>query len=48
MKSFCYSEDRFNSNSGSETMVTARVGVSWIKFKECWEVALLEEDFRCG
>ena len=33
--SFCYLGDRLNASVGSETAVTARTRIGWMKFKEC-------------
>ena len=38
MKSFCYLKDRLNASGGSETAVTARTRIGWIKFRECGEL----------
>ena len=37
---FCYLGDRLNSCGGSETAVTERVIISWVRFRECDELLL--------
>ena len=32
---FCYLGDRLNASSGCEVAVTARVRISWVKFRKC-------------
>ena len=34
VKSFCYLGDRLNASAGSETVVTARTRIGWIKFRK--------------
>ena len=41
---FCYLGDRLNACGGCEVAVTARVRISWVRFKECGEL-LLENRF---
>ena len=38
VKSFCYLGDRLNASGGSETAVTARTRIGWIKFRESGEI----------
>ena len=38
VKSFGYLGDRLNTSGGSETAVTARTRIGWIKFRECGEL----------
>ena len=44
VKGFCYLGDRLNARGGCETVVTARVRIGWMKFRECGEL-LLERRF---
>ena len=37
-KEFCYLGDRLNASGGCETVVTSRVRIGWMKFKECGEL----------
>ena len=32
---FCYLGDRLNASGGCEAAVTARVGIGWVRFREC-------------
>ena len=34
-KGFCYLGDRLNASGGSETAVTSKVRIGWMKFREC-------------
>ena len=38
VKGFCYLGDRLNASYGYETAVTSRVGIRWMKFRECGEL----------
>ena len=38
VKSFCYLRNRLNASGESETAVTARTRIGWIKFRECEEL----------
>ena len=38
MKGFCYLGDRLNASGGCETVVTSRVRIGWMKFRECGEL----------
>ena len=40
MNGFCYLEDRLNASCRCETAVTARVRISWVRFRECGELLL--------
>ena len=40
VRGFCRLEDRLNASGGCETAVTARVGIGWMKFRECGELLL--------
>ena len=33
-------EDRLNSSGGCKATVTARIGIGWVRFKECGELLL--------
>ena len=35
VKGFCNLGDRLNASGGCETAVTSRVGIGWMKFREC-------------
>ena len=37
---FCCLADRLNSSCGCEAAVTARVRISWVRFKKCGELLL--------
>ena len=37
---FCYLGDRINAKGGCEVVVTARVRISWVRFRECGELLL--------
>ena len=37
---FCYLGDRLNASGGCEAVVTARVRISWVRFRECGELLL--------
>ena len=37
---FCYLGDTINASGGCEAAVTARVGIGWVKFRECGEFLL--------
>ena len=37
---FCYLGDRLNASGGCEAAVTARVGIGWVRFRECGELLL--------
>ena len=37
---FCYLGDRPNSSGGCAAAVTARVRISWVRFRECGELLL--------
>ena len=38
VESFCYLGDRLSASGGSEAVVTARMRIGWIKFRECGEL----------
>ena len=38
VKSFCHLGDRLNPSDGSEMVMTARMRIGWIKFRECKEL----------
>ena len=38
MKSFCYLGDRLNTSGRSEAVVTAKMRIGLIKFRECGEL----------
>ena len=38
VKVFCCFEDRLNTSGESEAVVTARMRIGWIKFRECGEL----------
>ena len=38
VKGFCLLGDKLNASGGCETVVTSRVRIGWIKFRECGEV----------
>ena len=40
MNKFCYLGDRLNSSGGCEVVVTARVRITWVRFRECGELLL--------
>ena len=35
---FCYLGDRLNACEGSKAVVTARVRIDWVRFRECGEL----------
>ena len=37
---FCYSGDRLNASGGCEVVVTARVRIGWVRFRECGKLLL--------
>ena len=37
---FCYLGDRLNAGGGCEAAVTARVGIGWVRFRECGKLLL--------
>ena len=37
---FSYLGDRLNANGGSETAVTAKTRLGWMKFRECSEILI--------
>ena len=37
---FCYLGDRLNASGGYGAAVTARVRISWVRFRECGELLL--------
>ena len=37
---FCYLGDTLNASGGCEAAVTARVRISWVRFRECGELLL--------
>ena len=39
-KGFCYLGDGLNASGGCETVVTTRVRIGWMKFRECGELLL--------
>ena len=36
----CYLGDRLNASGGCESVVTARVRIGWVRFRECGELLL--------
>ena len=38
LKGFCYLGDRLNASGRCETVVTSRVRIGWVKFRECGEL----------
>ena len=36
----CYLGDRLNASGGCEVIVTARIRITWVRFKECGELLL--------
>ena len=36
----CYLGDKLNASGGCEVAVTARVGIDWVRFRECGELLL--------
>ena len=37
---FCYLGDRLNASDGCEAAITARVRISWVRFRKCEEFGL--------
>ena len=38
VKKFSYSGDRLNASDGSQAVVTVRMRIGWMKFRECGEL----------
>ena len=37
---FCYLGDRLNSSDGCEAVVTARIRIGWVRYRECGKLLL--------